>query len=568
MNRRKVIASALLLTSLIKNEGCQKYDKATTSSTAGMQVPPSLEPYSGEWTHDTAAHLLRRATFGPTRLQISDSVEKGMQATIEQLFQPLPLPPPPLNYFFTQDPNVPVGATWVNAPYLQDVFFEQYRKKSIRAWYMSQIWAEGVSVRQQLTLFWHNHFGISDIIEHKQEYIHLNLLQTYAWGNFKELVKKVTIDPAMLRFLNGRDNVAGAPNENYARELLELFTVGKGALAGPGDYTTFTEQDVAEIARALTGWRDTGYYTLNANEPISVKFEEQAHDKGIKQLSERFNKELIHNSENLEYEKVIDVIFEQPATALHICRKLYRWFVHYRLNETVEQKVIAPMAAMLRENNYEIRPVLEALFRSSHFYQIAATGPKIKSPVEFLMGALKQLEISMPEEVVERYQICHYLFETAANMQMELLKPPGVAGWKAYYQAPQYYRCWINAATLQYRKQFIAMLTSGLGIAAPENQGAVVAVSPIKILKMFANSHNAGALVNNLSDLLFLHPPATKLQLQLKALLLDGLPDEEWSKNCLAFLENPENKMLANATGKRLRRLLSGMLNMPEFHLI
>lgn len=432
---------------------------------------------------------------------------------------------------------------------------------------IAQIWAEGTSVMQQLILFWHNHFGISDIIEHKQEYIHLNLLQNFAWGNVKELIKKITIDPAMLRFLNGRENVAGAPNENYARELLELFTVGKGQLAGPGDYTTFTEQDVAALARALTGWRDTGFYTLDANEPISVIFDEQTHDKGEKRLSGRFNNEIIHNSENIEYEKVIEIIFEQPAVALHICRKLYRWFVHYRLTETVEQQVIEPMAALLQESNYEIRPVLETLFRSSHFYQMAALGPKIKNPIEFMIGALKQWEVAMPDDLVARYQICHYLFETAALMQMELLKPPGVAGWKAYYQSPQFYRSWINAATLQYRKQFITLLTSGRGIAAPENSGVSVSVSPVEIVQMFENSDDADNLIQNLSEFLFLFPPEAKQLLQLKELLLDGLPETEWSKNCLAFLKNPENQTLVNTIGKRLRRLLDGMMNMPEYYL-
>lgn len=570
MERRDFVASLLLLSALASEQACRDTEKKAGSTAAlddGGGVS-GLEPYEGNWSYEQAAHLLRRTTLGATRKQILQSVAIGLNATIEELFRELPLPEPPLNYFFTEDPNVPIGQTWVDAPYLKEVFFEQYRKKSIRAWMIEQLWGEGLSIREQLTLFWHNHFGVSDIVEHKQEYIHISLLRNYAWGNFKELVKKITIDPAMLRFLNGRDNAAIAPNENYARELLELFTVGKGSLAGDGDYTTFTEQDVREIARAMTGWTDTGFYTHDPNERIESVYNDKAHDQFEKQLSHRFGNVRIPPMGKEEYAHVIDLIFEQEHTALHICRKLYRWFVHHLIDESIEKQIITPLAQQLRKENYVIQPVLKKLLSSRHFYSKLNDAPKIKNPMEFIIGALKQLEVVMPDDLSSRYHFCHYLFELGALMQMELFKPPGVAGWKAYYQAPQFDRNWINASTLQCRSQFTDALTNINGMDSMSGNSERVKLNPLSLLSELDNPADPDKLIAQLATLLFMHPITVNQQNLLKEVLLGGLPGYEWTKNCQSFLkQQPASPEIAHAISKRLNGLLAFMLKMPEFYL-
>ncbi|MCB0871736.1 MAG: DUF1800 family protein, partial [Solirubrobacterales bacterium] len=160
---------------------------------------------------------------------------------------------------------------------------------------------EGISLREKMTLFWHNHFAVSNVNDPKFLYRHVELLRNFAWGNFRELMKEITVDPTMLRFLNGNQNTRTAPNENYARELMELYTLGKGDLAGPGDYTTFTEDDVIQMAKVLTGWRDRGFNTVNPDVNVESFFTLNRHDTGSKQLSHRFNNEVITNLGDQEY---------------------------------------------------------------------------------------------------------------------------------------------------------------------------------------------------------------------------------------------------------------------------
>lgn len=297
---------------------------AAAPPSAIFAVTTSLAPYDGPWGIEQAAHLLRRTSFGPPYRLFKEAVEKGLEATVNELFSDRPQPGPPINYYFENDPNVPVGATWIDAPYSLSTNLRTYRFNSLRGWTILQMMEEGISIREKLTLFWHNHFAINNINDPRYLYKYIALMRVNAWGNFRELAKAVTIDPAMLRFLNGNQNTRNAPNENYARELLELFTIGKGDLAGPGDYTNYTEEDIREMARVLTGWRDQGFNTINADLKVDSFFRPFQHDTGIKRLSFRFDETEIGNMGDQEYVHLIDIIFQKEEVARHICRKLYR----------------------------------------------------------------------------------------------------------------------------------------------------------------------------------------------------------------------------------------------------
>jgi len=308
MDRRTTLATFLgkqskSLKSDLKDQIFQKAEK-TGVTTSG------LDPYTGTWEFEQAAHLLRRTTYGPTYARIKDAAQNGMDNVVAQLLTVQPLPAPPLNYDYDQDPNVTIGETWVDAPYIQAMNLQGYRRRSLAGWTVGQMLNEGTSIREKMVLFWHNHFVTGDINDPKFVYKYITLLRENVLGNFKDLVKKATIDPAMLRYLNGNENTKTAPNENYARELMELFTLGKGELAGPGDYTTYTEDDVVAVARVLTGWRDVGYFTQEFN-PIGSVFVLNRHDTDSKQLSHRFNDVIINNNNELEYEDLIDIIFQK-----------------------------------------------------------------------------------------------------------------------------------------------------------------------------------------------------------------------------------------------------------------
>jgi uncharacterized protein (DUF1800 family) len=541
-------------------------DRATEAAPAKPPVTSGLSPYAGPFEYEQAAHLLRRAMFGPTYQQIKNSVTAGLDATIDQLFKDNPLPPPPLNHYYADDPNVPIGETWIDAVYLQGVpQIGNYRNQSLSAWTIGTLLAEGVSIREKMTLFWHNHYVTSDINDPKFVYRYITLLRQNAWGNFRELTKMVTIDPAMLRYLNGRDNAAAAPNENYARELLELFSIGKGPVAGPGDYTNYTEDDVVQMARVLTGWRDTGFNTTNAAVPVGAVYVNNRHDQGSKQLSHRFDNVVITNMADQEYAHLIDIIFSKDECARFICRKLYRWFVYYAIDDQVEADVIAPMAQILLSNDYEIRPALEALLRSEHFFDMLSIGPMIKSPVDFILSVLKTMEVDFPtSNLNQTYRLWWQFYRTPLPaMQQVYYQLPSVAGWKAYYQEPVFYRNWISSATLPIRMEFsTTMILQGV-----TQLGATVQVDVLKLVSQLDDPFDPNSVIDEFSKILFPQPISQGQKDALKEILIPGLPDFEWTVEYSDYVNNPSDPNLAAAVETKLRNLLVGMTSMPEFYL-
>ncbi|MCB0640957.1 MAG: DUF1800 domain-containing protein, partial [Phaeodactylibacter sp.] len=472
-------------------------------------------------------------------------------------------PDPPVNYYYQDDPNVAVGETWIQAPYSLTENYKTYRFQSLHAWTVGQILLEGISVREKMTLFWHNHFVTGDISDPKFNYDYITLLRSSALGNFRQLVKDITINASMLRYLNGNQNTNVAPNENYARELLELFTIGKGDLAGPGDYTTFTETDVVEIAKVLTGWRDVGFNTQNPDVEVGSAYLQFRHDTSTKQLSERFDNAVIANANEEEYKNLIDIIFLQPQVARFISRKLYRWFVYYIIDDEVETNVIEPMAQLLIDEDFEVKPVLDALFKSQHFYDILQRGAMIKNPVDFLASILKPTEVQMPDPLFQQYSAWLAIAQTLPAMQMEIYNPPDVAGWKAYYQEPLFYRTWINSVTLPYRMSATDLMTT-TGFMIGTNQ---VRIDVLTFVFTLDNPYDPNDLIDEWVAIFFPQPITDNQRTFLKEALIPGLPDFEWTVEFTDYASAPTNSALAAAVETKLRNLLKAMMSMPEFYL-
>jgi uncharacterized protein (DUF1800 family) len=360
----------------------------------------------------------------------------------------------PINFEFNDDRTVKIGETWVDAVYRLDVFYEQYRKKSLRSWLVKEMTTKKCSIQIQMMLFWLNHFAIADVIEHKFEYLHIKLLHSSAFGNIKKLVKEITVDPAMLRYLNGSENTKSSPNENYARELLELFTIGKGVLMAEGNYTTYTEEDVRECAKILTGWRDKGWFTREESLKPGVEFIPFNHDNSIKKLSKSFGYfEVADEGEN-EFKTLIDRIFARKETALNFAQKLVTWFIgdEPQKNEILVCKV----ADILFESDYEIMPALQCLIQCKEINE--TTHLRIKSPAQFVLGILNAVPVEQSLDLKQQNNYYYTIFKLMSEMGMELLKPPGVAGWKAYYQYPILSKQWINASAQIKRTQFVKKL--------------------------------------------------------------------------------------------------------------
>ena len=552
----------------------------------------SLQPYAGPWTKEQAAHLLRRTTFGPTMAQIEAAVTGGLDDTIAELLDESQKPSVgPLNpgrwrrggtLEPVNDPVIEVGKPWVfkeDGVWKAGVFdrnadnaflINQSRRASIGAWKTESILKEGVSIYEKMTLFWHNHFVTGDITNPFRTIQYITTLSDHALGNYRELAKLITVDPAMLEYLNGSQNTRQAPNENYARELFELFTIGKGPLAGPGDYTFYTEDDIAAASKVLTGWRfnwsieadNRGLITLNSEN--SVVFRSNLHDATEKQFSERFENQVIADEGAEEYETLVNMIFQQDECARFICRKLYRWFVYYEISDEVEQLVIEPMAQILLANDYEIKPALTALLKSEHFFDVLNLGPMIKNPYDFVTSILKPFNYPPePDDLLQKLFLYRNITELFVVQQMTYFSPPDVAGWKAYYQAPLFYRTWINSSTLNLKMNITRLLTLGANQNPNDD-------SRINVLQMAANIEEAidpNKLIDGLAERFFPQPITTAQKDYLKGILIPGLPDFEWSVEYGEYLEHPEDDDLRISVEQKLRQLTNAVLSMPEFYL-
>ena len=531
------------------------------------QVQAGLEPYAGTWDWYTAAHLLRRCLFGPRRNEINGAVSLGLSGTLDFLLEELPLPDPPLN-FGKEDEDVPIGETWVNAPRSYMGVINGYRKKSLRAWWIGLMINQGMCLREKMTLFWHNHFATEMQVVAIPQYMykHLTYLRTNCFGNFRQMVCDITIDPAMLRYLNGNQNKKGKPNENYARELFELFTIGKGPAIEEGNYTNYTEQDVLAAAEVLTGWRDRGFRP--EHEEITSYFTPGRHENTRKQFSAAFDNYVIpttSQSGEEEYRELVDMILDRKETARYICRKLYRWFVYYVIDEATEANVIEPLAQIMIDNDYEVKPVLRALLSSAHFYDMNNRGALIKNPMDHMISVMRQFAIDLSDaddNLLAQYNIWYAFYQYGNILQMTVLDPPSVAGWSAYYQIPQFHEIWINSASLPARKTYQDALLRGF-----KRNGVTVKINPFVVLDSISNPSDPNSLVEELAMLLFTHPISDGEKDFYKNALIPGLPDFEWTIEYTDYLSDPDDNAKRNAVETKLVILIFVMLGMAEYQL-
>jgi len=545
----------------------------------------SLTRYQGPWTKKEAGHLLKRCLFGPNQKQIDEAVSLGLEATVEMLFNNATPHDPPVRYTLSEpdpdanffavvdDPNVAYGETWVNeSPIINtgnamlDNQILQYRSNSVLAWVYLNMTEDKISILPKMWLFWHNHFVVSEFRIPLQYYQYSALIEKHAIGNFREFTKEMTIDASMLLYLNGNENVKQAPNENYARELLELFTIGKGDLAGPGDYTTFTEQDVIEMARVLTGWQ----IDLSViNEKISTVFRPIMHDTGSKQLSPRFGNAVIGNGGDQEYAQLIDVIFQQEEVAKFICRKLYRYFVNYEITDEINAEVIDPMAMILRANDYDVTPVIKALISSEHFFGEEVFGCMIKNPADFMLSATRSLNYAAdPDPKVSHFFALIYAV-LARELDLDIFFHADVAGWKAYYQEPQFYRIWINSHLLPKRNAISTAFAAGGTI--PINGGNANVVPFLNIIDYISTIPDAldpYELIKGINRHLFTYDLGDAQVEYLRQILIPGLPAQSWTMEYSEFLADPFNIAIRTSINNKLKDLMSAILEMPEFQLM
>lgn len=520
-----------------------------------------LNNYAGAFGNMQLVHLLKRTLFGVKQADILAYAGKPLNTVVDALLTPGTAPSPPVNNYNDSnytDANVPAGQTWVNAPYT-DGTADSRRTTSYKAWWLGRMLNQRQTIEEKMVLFWHNHFSTqtANIGDARYEYKHNALLRQYALGNFKQLVKQITTDPAMLRYLNGYQNVKTSPNENYGRELQELFTIGKGP------NSKYTEDDVKAAARLLTG------YTVNAT-TISSGFDSTKHDTANKQFSAFYSNKVIVGKTGTggatELDDMLDMIFATDECALFICRKLYRFFVYYIIDDATETNVIAPLATIFRANNYEIKPVLKALFTSDHFFDPLNRGCVIKSPIDLHVGVCRDFNIVFPAETdyVNAYYMWDYIRAQSATISQNIGDPPNVAGWPAYYLAPQYHELWINTDTLPKRNQFTDTIVAN----GYTRNGKKIVIDVIAFTSTLPNPFDPNALVADALTQLYVIDVSQQVKDFLKSILLSSqLADHYWYDAWYAYNSLPTDASNKKIVTTRLTAFYKYIMDLPEYQL-
>jgi len=374
----------------------------------------------------------------------------------------------------------------------------------------------------------------------------------------------MSINPSMLFFLNSVSNQSFSPNENFARELLELYSIGKGPQIAVGDYTNYTETDIFESSKILTGWTVDGMRSDTIATPYAV-FNPTYHDVSTKQLSAHFGNSSISSNGATEYEDYIDVVFQQPALASYICTKLYRFFVNYDITTDVQTTVISTMASTLISNNYEILPVLDQLLKSEHFYDISLRGTMIKNPLELIFSMLNTSSSIPNFDLATNSEMYIVLYWYTGNLGQSYGAPPNVGGWPAYYQEPSFSKLWINSTYIAQRIQIGYYLTMFSGI---EVNGNFFKVNALGLLDGLSTPSDPIAVIDDLCSVFCPKPIALIQKATLKAILTNNLPDFEWVIQHADYLANLGNTTYSDPVRTRVESVVATIFQMPEFQTI
>ncbi|MBL0125724.1 MAG: DUF1800 domain-containing protein [Betaproteobacteria bacterium] len=372
---------------------------------------------------DNARHLLNRTGFAASdgdigvfaklnRAEAADRLLKAAQSVATQT--------PPA---WVSEPPVPPVRLRDMSPEERQA---QQRKNverafELREWWFREMLTTPSPLTEKMTLFWHNHFATSQQKVRFTPLIYQQhvMLRRNALGNFGTLLREVARDPAMLIYLDGANSRKEQPNENFAREVMELFTLGEGH---------YSERDIKEAARAFTGWsvdRDTGQFM----------FRRGIHDYG--------NKSVLGKSGNFDGDQVIDILLRKPETAQFVTRKLWREFISPAVGKPADEAQVARFADEFRDSGYNISRLMRVILTSDAFYAPGNRASLIKSPVEFVVGTMKQFDIETPN--------LRPFVLAAALLGQNVFSPPNVKGWPGG-------EAWINSATLLGRKQLIDRL--------------------------------------------------------------------------------------------------------------
>jgi uncharacterized protein (DUF1800 family) len=489
--------------------------------------PTAADPWGRKW----AAHLYRRAAFGPARDELLEAERLGPQGTLDLLLEGRP------------------HAAEV-APTLLDVGGIAAEREDggeqLRGWWLYCMLHGGHPLREKLTLFWHNHFAtsIAKVQSTALMFRQNCLLREHALGRFGPLLQAISRDGAMMLWLDSNNNIKGKPNENYARELMELFSLGVG---------NYTEKDIREAARAFTGWRTNG---------VGFHFDSQFHDGGPKTF--------LGQTGAWNGGDVVRIVLEQPIAARFLVRKLYRYLISEKT--APPDSLLEPLCTSFRKSDYDIAELVRTILASRHFYSGHAFRQRLKGPVEYVLGAVQAVCRRYGEEEADYRSIPQQLLVARlAKMDQQLFTPPNVKGWPG---GP----AWLNTATLLERDNFAGALAMGTlwsGLS-PETTGAA-ATAPTTKQPARQPTKPAGpadapeepAPPRALDPARLLEEEGVSRPDDVVGVLLDhylpGGVRAELRTKLLAFVA--EGQPAGSALARRVREAVHAILTMAEYHL-
>jgi len=433
------------------------------------------------WNRTAAAHLLNRAGFGGTPSEIDTLESLGLAKAVESFLKaeddgdlfPLPDLVLPATRFSYQQ-RIKAAATEEERQAIRKELNRAERTSmlDLRLWWLNRMRYTSAPLLEKTTLFWHGHFATSNqkVNDPWLMWQQNETLRSYALGKFPDLLKAMSRDPAMIRWLDLGSSRKNHPNENFAREVMELFTLGEGH---------YSEKDIQEAARAFTGYRvdpQTGYFKMAPRD----------FDSGFKAFMERRG--------SFTGDEIIDMIVAQPQCARFIGKKLWKFFVAYNPSE----QTVDAVATLLRNNCYDIGATLSVIFRSEVFYSPKVIHHQIKSPVQWMMQTTKILEIPLPDARV--------LENSMTMLGQVVFAPPNVKGWDGG-------RAWISASTLLYRYNLAAYLLSGKARILGSG-GAKKAIVPLDHIATSSTRTGANQLFDPLEFRIFNVPASTKDRLE------------------------------------------------------
>ncbi|TNE57177.1 MAG: DUF1800 family protein [Bacteroidetes bacterium] len=545
----------------------------------------SLVPLSGTLGHRRATHLLRRASFRFTKAQVDQLAGMSASQAVSSL-----LVTPPLQMdqpVYDQPDTDPIeNTTWLLPTGLPLPDSQGVLRRYVSGWWLHEA-LHDPGITHKMALFYHQ-FMITSILAYgNQHYFdYLRLLRWGALGNFKKLATKLVTDNTMLLYLNNHDNLKANPNENFAREFFELFTIGKGPQIGPDDYTNYTEDDIALAARVFTGFRARGLrdeYDPETGIPRGRVVLSQ-HDTNDKVFSDKFQNTKIVGAKTandmwIELNAFVNMVFAQEATAKNLCRRLYRWFVSKNITQEIEDDIITPLATTLRIGNYEVKPVIKQLLQSKHFFDEDDSdntdeilGGMIKSPLDMALQTITLFDIPLNHPTGNPRGLFYLQMSFGIGDRMlltsgfPLFDPNDVAGYPAYYQEPIYSRQWFNSSTIIPRYKFPTKLLSGK-VSHGSNPNASIymrldIVNWVKSSGFFSDPSDPYALVQEL--LAYTLPEEVnndRFNYFYQDVFLDNLPPADWTYEWQNYLDT------GNATEVKipLEKLIQAIMYSPEF---